>query len=119
MIENLESGTSEVFPESHELAEGRSVASVLSAPSFVTDDHARHVGEVFRRLTLASETFPGAAFGRIVAAVLVALGRAALVEAEAKARWLRERSDPPPTGIRVSATVRRADFDVRDPGDPE
>lgn len=86
----------------------------LSAPPPVTEDPARHVGEIFRRLTLASETFPGAAFARIVAAVLAALGRAALEEAERQAARLRERTAPAPPGIRVSATARRVDFDGLD-----
>ncbi len=93
--------------------------SALSGPPPPFEDPARHVGEVFRRLTLASETYPGAAFARIVAAVLVALGRACLAEAEWQARWLRERSEPLRPGIRVSSTARRVDFDAWDPGDPE
>lgn len=93
--------------------------AALSAPPLVTEDPARHVGEVFRRLTLASETFPGAAFARIVAAVLVALGRAALEEAERQAARLRERTAPAPPGIRVSATARRVDFDGLDVDRPE
>ena len=94
-------------------------SSALTGPPPATEDPARHIGEIFRRLTLASETYPGAAFARIVAAVLVALGRAALVEAEAQARWLRERAEPARPGIKVSATARRVDFDAWDPGDPE
>lgn len=93
--------------------------SALTGPPPATEDPARHVGEIFRRLTLASEAFPGVAFARIVAAVLVALGRACLAEAEAQARWLRERGEPPRRGVRVSATARRVDFDAWDPGDPE
>ncbi|MDE3749571.1 hypothetical protein [Methylobacterium radiotolerans] len=93
--------------------------SALIGPPPATEDPARHVGEIFRRLTLASETYPGAAFARIVAAVLVALGRACLLEAEAQARWLRERVEPDRPGIKVSATARRVDFDAWDPGDPE
>ncbi|MER2251521.1 hypothetical protein ABS772_16515 [Methylorubrum podarium] len=93
--------------------------AALSAPPPVTEDPARHVGEIFRRLTLASETFPGAGFARIVAAVLVALGRAALDEAERQAARLRERTAPAAPGIRVSATARRVDFDGLDIDRPE
>ena len=91
----------------------------LTGPPLKTEDPAPHIGEIFRRLTLASETYPGEAFTRIVAAMLVAMGRACLVEAEAQARWLRERAEPARPGIRVSATARRVDFDAWDPGDPE
>ncbi|MGU3557953.1 hypothetical protein [Methylobacterium radiotolerans] len=90
----------------------------LTGPPVETEDPARHIGEIFRRLTLASETYRGAAFARIVAVVLVALGRACLVEAEAQARWLQERGEPARQGVRVSATARRIDFDGWDPGDP-
>ena len=93
--------------------------AALSAPPPVTEDPARHVGEVFRRLTLASEAYPGTAFARIVAAVLVALGRAALVEAERQAARLRERTAPAPTGVRLSATARRVAFDGLDLTSPE
>ena len=79
-----------------------------------TEDTARHVGEIFRRLTMAAETYPPQAFARIAAAVLVALGRAALVEAERQAERLRERAAPAKPGIRVSATARRIDFDGLD-----
>ncbi|GJD34013.1 hypothetical protein [Methylobacterium aerolatum] len=92
--------------------------SALTRPPSHTEDPARHVGELFRRLTLASETYPGEAFTRIVTAMLVAMGRACLMEAEAQALWLRERAEPGQPGIRVSATARRVDFDAWDPGDP-
>lgn len=94
-------------------------SSDLTAPPPVSDDPARHVGEIFRRLTLASETFPGTAFARIVAVVLVALGRACMDEAERQAAWLRERATPVRPGIRVSATARRVDFDGFDIERPE
>ncbi|MCJ2120004.1 hypothetical protein MKK65_26105 [Methylobacterium sp. J-001] len=87
------------------------VPSCLAATPLETEDPARHVGEIFRRLVLAAETFPGQAFGRIVAAVLVALGKAVLVEAERQAERLRERAAPLRSGVRVSATARRVDFD--------
>lgn len=95
------------------------VSAALTGPPLATEDPARHVGEIFRRLTLASETYPGKAFARIVTAMLVAMGRACLAEAEASARWHRERSEPVRPGTRVSATARRVDFDAWDPGDPE
>ncbi|WP_187193446.1 MULTISPECIES: hypothetical protein [unclassified Methylobacterium] len=82
---------------------------VTSPPD--TEDRARHVGEIFRRLTMAAETFPAQAFARIVAAVLVALGRAAMIEAERQAERLRERAAPAKAGIQVSASARRIDFD--------
>ncbi len=93
--------------------------AALTGPPLKTEDPARHIGEIFRRLTLASETYPGEAFTRIVRAMLVAMGRACLIEAEAQALWLRERAEPVRPGTRVSATARRIDFDTWDPGDPE
>lgn len=93
--------------------------AALLAPPPVSEDPARHIGEIFRRLTLASETYPGAAFARIVAALLVALGRAALEEAERQAARLRERTAPASPGIRVFATARRVDFDGLDVDHPE
>lgn len=93
--------------------------SALAGPALETEDPARHVGEIFRRLTLASATYDGAAFARIVTAMLVAMGRACLVEAEAQARWLRERAEPARPGIKVSATARQVDFDAWDAGDPD
>lgn len=93
--------------------------SALTGPPPATEDPARHVGEIFRRLTLASETYPGEAFTRIVRAMLIAMGRACLMEAEARALWLRERAEPGRPGIKVSATARRVDFDAWDPGPSE
>lgn len=93
--------------------------AALSAPPPVPEDPARHVDEIFRRLTLANENFPGIAFARIVAAVLVTRGRAALEEAERQAAKLPERTAPVPPGIRVSATARRVDFDGLDINRPE
>lgn len=95
------------------------LAPSLVAPPPDTDDPARQVGEIFRRLTLAGETFPSQAFGRIVGAVLVALGKSVLEEAELQAARLRERIAPARPGTRVTATARRVDFDGWDPGDPE
>jgi hypothetical protein len=91
----------------------------LAAPVPVTDDPARFIGEIFRRLASSRETFGETGFGRIAAAVLVALGRAALEEAERQARHLKERSAPLPPGVRVSATARRVDFDGWDPGEAD
>lgn len=93
--------------------------AALTGPPLATEDPARHVGEIFRRLTLASETYPGEAFTRIVRAMLVAMGQACLAEAEAQARWLRERAEPARQGVRVSATARRVDFDAWDSGPTE
>lgn len=90
----------------------------FAAPPPDTDDSARHIGEIFRRLAQAAETFPPQAYARIVAAVLVALGKAVLVEAERQAERLRERMAPARPGIKVSASARRVDFDGWDPGDP-
>ncbi|UIY44209.1 hypothetical protein [Methylobacterium radiotolerans] len=81
-------------------------------------DPARTIGEIFRRLVLAGEAFPGQAFDRIVHAVLVALGRASMEEAERHAKLVQERANPARPGVRVSATARRVDFDAWDPGDP-
>ena len=90
----------------------------LGTPPPDTDDAARLIGEVFRRLAQAAEVFPPQAHARIVAAVLIALGKAVLIEAECQADRLRERISPPTSGVRVSATARRIDFDGWDPGDP-
>ena len=90
------------------------IPSGLAAASPETEDTAHHVGEIFRRLAMAAETFPPQAFARIAAAVLIALGRAAMVEAERQADRLRERSAPSRPGIKVSATAGRIDFDGLD-----
>ena len=91
----------------------------IAAPPLRTDDPARSIGDLFRRLALASETFGAPAFERIVAAVLVALGRAALEEAEREARWRRERDARRPGEIPPLRTIHAGDFDGWDPGDPE
>jgi len=93
--------------------------SGLIAPPPETDDFSRQIGEIFKRLSLAAETFPSQAFDRIVGTVLVALGKAVLEEAERQAERLRERKAPARPGIAVSATARRIDFDGWDHGDPE
>ena len=93
-------------------------SSPFAAPPSDTKDSARRIGEIFRRLAQAAETFPPQAHARILAAVLVALGKAVLIEAERQAERLRERTAPPTSGIKVSATARRVDFDGWDPGDP-
>ena len=93
--------------------------SRLVAPPPETEDFSRQVGEIFRRLSLAAETFPSQAFSRIVGTVLVALGKAVLEEAEHQAARLRERTAPSRLGIKVSASARRVDFDGWDPGEPE
>lgn len=91
----------------------------FKAPPPDTEDTARHIGEIFRRLAQAAETFPPQAYARIVTAVLVALGKAVLVEAERQAERLKERTAPSRPGIKVSASARRVDFDGWDPGDPD
>lgn len=96
---------------------GRATIPSFATPLPETEDPTRQVGEIFRRLSGCHVTYGEKAFVRIVAAVLVALGRAAMEEAEAQALRLRERSAPPRPGIRVSATARRVDFDAWDPGD--
>jgi hypothetical protein len=98
-------------------ASGRTPSTPFAAPPPETEDPARQVGEIFRRLSGCQATYGEAGFARIAAAVLVALGRAALEEAERQARHLRERSAPVGPGIRVSATARRVDFDGWDPGE--
>lgn len=103
----------------HDRTETTAPASALAAPPPDTEDTARHIGEIFRRLALAAETFPPRAYARVVAAVLVALGKAALAEAETRADRLRERTAPAQPGIQVSASARRVDFDGWDPGDPD
>lgn len=100
-------------------ASGTTPSAALGAPPLDTEDQARHVGEIFRRLTLASDTFPPQAFVRIVAAINQALGRAVMEEAECQALRLRERTASTPPGMRVSATARRVEFDGFDHGAPE
>ena len=90
----------------------------LTTPPPDSDDTARQIGEVFRRLAQAAETVPPQAHARIVTAVLVALGKAVLIEAERQADRLRQRAAPARPGIKVSAPARRVDFDGWDPGDP-
>jgi hypothetical protein len=92
---------------------------LLTAPAPDTEDTARHIGEIFRRLSLAAETFPIQAFSRIAGTVLVALGKAVLEEAEHQAARLRTRTAPAQPGIKVSATARRVDFDGWDSGEPD
>lgn len=77
------------------------------------------VGEIFRRLAVLRSELGEGAFERSVRAVLTALGTIALAEAERRAAMLEERDRPPTSGIRVSATARRIDADLWDPGDPE
>ncbi|MCJ2105531.1 hypothetical protein MKK70_09085 [Methylobacterium sp. E-041] len=95
------------------------IPSSLVAPPPETEDFSRQVGEIFRRLSLAAETFPSQAFSRIVGTVLVALGKAVLEEAEHQAAGLRTRTAPAHPGIKVSASARRVDFDGWDPGDSD
>lgn len=106
-------------PADAPVASGHVPTHSFAAPPPETEDPARQVGEIFRRLSGCHATYGEAAFARIAAAVLVALGRSALEEAEAQALRLRERSAPAHPGIRVSATARRVDFDAWDPGDPD
>lgn len=72
------------------------------------------VGDLFRRLFLMrdlSET----AFRAAVEGALVALGRAAHDEAEARARRLADRTGPRPADVRVTAWgQRRIDTDTFD-----
>ena len=103
----------------HADAIGASGRSSFTAPPPDAEDTARHIGEIFRRLAQAAETFPPQAYARVVAAVLVALGKAVLIEAEQQAERLRQRTAASPPGIKVSASARRADFDGWDPGDPD
>lgn len=91
----------------------------ITAPQLRTDDPAKAIGDLFRRLALASETFGGASFDRIVWAAMLALGRAALDEAEREARNRQERDTPHPGEIPVARNVHAGDFDGSDPGDPE
>ncbi|MCJ2014188.1 hypothetical protein [Methylobacterium sp. J-076] len=91
----------------------------ITAPPLRTDDPAKAIGDLFRRLALASETFGPPAFERIVAAVLVALGRAALEEAEREARWRRERDARRPGEITAPRSIHAGDFDGMATGDPE
>lgn len=95
------------------------IPSSLVAPPPETEDFSRQVGEIFRRLSLAAETFPSQAFSRIAGTVLVALGKAVLEEAEHQAARLRTRTAPAQRGIKVSASARRVDFDGWDPGEPD
>jgi hypothetical protein len=45
--------------------------SALTGPPPAFEDPSHLVGEIFQRLTLASETYPGEAFTRIVTTMLV------------------------------------------------
>lgn len=98
-------------------ASARTPSPSFTAPPPDTEDPARLVGEIFRRLSGCQATYGETAFARIVSAVLVALGRAAMEESERQARRLRERTAPAGTGIKVSSTARRVDFDGWDPGE--
>lgn len=93
--------------------------TAIAAPQLRTEDPAKAIGDVFRRLALASETFGPPAFQRIVAAVLVALGRAVLTEAEREARWRRERDILRPGEIPAPGKIHAGDFDTMDCGDPD
>ncbi|MGU3476570.1 hypothetical protein [Methylobacterium sp. D48H] len=77
------------------------------------------VGEIFRRLAVLRAELGEDPFERSVKAVLSALGTVALAEAERRAAMLEARERPPTSGVRVSATARRLDADLWDPGDPE
>lgn len=98
-------------------ASARTPSPSLVAPPPDTEDPARLVGEIFRRLSGCQTTYGETAFARITAAVLVALGRAAMEESERQARRLRERTAPAGPGVRVTSTARRVDFDTWDPGE--
>ena len=98
-------------------ASARTPSQSFAAPPPDTEDPARQIGEIFKRLSGCQATYGETAFARIVAAVLVALGRAAMEESERQARRLRERTAPSGPGIKVSATARRVDFDGWDPGE--
>lgn len=78
-------------------------------------DPMHQVGEVFGRLCLISE-LGEPALDRALHAVLAALARTALDEAERRARTLHERTTPRPTDLRVTAS-RKLDADGWDPGD--
>ena len=98
-------------------ASARTPSASFAEPPPDTEDPARQVGEIFRRLSGCQATYGETAFARIVAAVLVALGRAAMEESERQARRLRERTAPASPGVRVSSKARRVDFDGWDPGE--
>jgi hypothetical protein len=106
-----------IDPADARRASGHAPSHPFAAPPPETEDPARQVGEIFRRLSGCQATYGEAGFTRIAKTVLVALGRAAMDEAERQARHLRERTAPAPPGIRVSATARRVDFDNWDPGE--
>ncbi len=97
-------------------ASGRTPPPSFTAPPPETQDPARHVGEIFRRLCGCQTTFDEVAFTRIARAVLVSLGKAALEESERQARRFRERSTPSRHDIRVTAP-RQVDLDTWDPGE--
>lgn len=80
-------------------------------------DPMHQVGEVFRRLCLFSE-LGEPALDLALHAVLAALGRTALDEAERRARTLHERTTPRSTDLKVTAS-RKLDADGWDPGDRE
>lgn len=98
-------------------ASGHTPSHAFAAPPPETEDPARLVGEIFKRLSGCQSTYGEASFIRIARAVLVALGKAALEESELQARRLRERTVPSRNDVRVSATAHRMDFDTWDPGE--
>ena len=98
-------------------ASARTPSQSFAAPPPDTEDPARQIGEIFKRLSGCYAVYGETGFTRIVAAVLVALGRAAMEESERQALRLRERTAPTAPGIRVSSAARRVDFDGWDPGE--
>lgn len=98
-------------------APGHAPSLPFAAPPPETEDPARLVGEIFKRLSGCQSVYGEASFALIARAVLVALGKAALRESEMQARRLRERTEPAGPGIKVTATARRIDFDSWDPGE--
>ncbi len=89
----------------------------LHDPNLQTHDPDRQIGDVFRRLS-SLKSLHEEGFGRVVHAVLVALGRAAHEEGERRARRLAERTAPRSTDVRVTAHARRRGdpdgFDIAD-----
>lgn len=100
----------------HADAIGASGRSSFTAPPPDTEDNARHIGEILRRLAQAAKTFPPQAYARIVVAVLVALGKAVLIEADATptARRSAELDSAIADGLRSILRQRKALERIRD-----
>lgn len=77
-------------------------------------DPDRQLGEIFQRLCHLRMELGELAYSRAIHTLLVALGRAALEEAESCARTMDARHRPQPTDIKVTAFADRRPADTWD-----